>query len=298
MFSDFFKEFRSLFYKNEILFKKIITPISIIGVVFISIFPYICPIAWWSICIVLAISLFVIIARLLENCFEKNHEDLYKQNESYKKELEKNKQALRVFKSIVEGILIDTLKRIGEKLNFPHEIEAISRITLFAIGNNECYAICRYSKNARLAEINAYKNYELRNGAIAKAYEHGWFFLSGENIPDYAEYPDDYCAVMQKYGYKKEEIEGMAMKSRCYAAIRLPESDGKLVRGVLLAESIKPAKWEEDFIKKILQRPVKDLYNYLRRLDVSLKEHRFIKQEQSVKENGEQRTLYVVDDFC
>ncbi|MCK5718278.1 MAG: hypothetical protein KAH77_12395 [Thiomargarita sp.] len=188
-------------------------------------------------------------------------DNLQKINDDLKKENSKVKDLKEHINSITEASeyqqdqlsflqrkLVKTwLKGTSRQLNLDTNI----RVTIYYYVDKHFYVLARHSLNPKFAEIHRQK-FSINDGVISKAWEHKEC-VDIEECPEYTSNPDGYQKYChQKYGYTKNKIDTLTMKSCQYIAISINEADNHI--GVIIFES--------DISKKFRTQKVSQIKKY------------------------------------
>lgn len=188
-------------------------------------------------------------------------DDLKKKDETIavlKKEIKRQKVALSQFREFIDDMIMGHLAAAANQLNFEKEEEKLDRITVFVLANNSFFALARFSLNPDYQNIDTEKNYDCHKGAISKGYANGWHYIGGDDRKDHRNNMGAYTKWLKNsYGYSKEEVEDMTMKSLCYAVKRMNKREKCL--GVIVLESITPQRFTEDEAKVVLEQLSKNI---------------------------------------
>lgn len=171
-----------------------------------------------------------------------------KQLESENVELENTRSALNSAQEELQdsksrildlhGELVKTwLKGMSKYL----DLDSNARVTIYYEHDEEFYLLERNSKNPKYAKIHRQK-FPLNQGVISKAWEHETHIE--KDCPSSIDL-DKYISYLQKeYGYEKEKIESLTMKSCRYYAKAIIEADVHV--GVIVFESTDEAFLDND----------------------------------------------------
>lgn len=163
---------------------------------------------------------------------------------------EKNKEIIK--KEDIIGQLDGDLDQLNQTLkslptDFLHDfsnklkLDNCDRITFYMYKDNKFVNIGRYSKNSNFGKTINGNTFEKEDNYISKCYhsEERDFFIK-RALPDPDANFDKYCQEMSKgfSKFDKEKLRKVTMKSRCYFARKIYNSDGNSI-GVLMIESRK-----------------------------------------------------------
>ena len=161
--------------------------------------------------------------------------------------------------------LLDSADRLGLKNEKTHE----DRLTIFGIKYNKgssFFVLDRYSENPIYRNIRS-KEYPLNKGCISKGYQNDWHFEKG-CFPSFEKDKNGYGDYIRKnYNYNHSDIRNLNMKSRFYAVKRIKRKNEKEL-GVIVFESMRPNRFQEDQIKSELSRLAEEAYDFLKVLDL------------------------------
>lgn len=139
---------------------------------------------------------------------------------------------------MLQSLPIDFLHDFSNKL----KLDNCDRMTFYMYKNNKFINIGRYSKNSNFGKTINGNTFENQDNYISKCYHsEKEDFIIKRALPDPDGNFDKYCEMMRKdFGkFDKEELKKVTMKSRCYFARKIYNSDGNSI-GVLMIESRKP----------------------------------------------------------
>jgi hypothetical protein len=163
-----------------------------------------------------------------------------------KSALNSTQEELQESKSKVIGLhgeLVQTwLKGMSKFLN----LDSKTRITIYYEHDEEFYLLERYSKNPTYAKVHRQK-FPLNQGVISKAWEHESHIEnqcpSSDSYEDYVNYLDI------NYGYKREKIDDLTMRSCRYYAKAIIDADIHI--GVIVLESTAIGFFDNNIENKI-----------------------------------------------
>lgn len=145
------------------------------------------------------------------------------------------KEYLEQLNHTLKSLPTDFLHDFSNKLN----LDNCDRMTFYMYKDNKFVNIGRYSKNSNFGKTVNGNTFEKGDNYISKCYhsEEKDFFVK-RALPDPDNNFDKYCQIMSKDfgGFNKEELKKVTMKSRCYFARKIYNSDGNSI-GVLMIES-------------------------------------------------------------
>ena len=183
----------------------------------------------------------------------------------------------------LHGELVQTwLKGMSKFL----ELDSNSRVTIYYEHDEEFYLLGRYSKNPVFAKVHRQK-FPLNRGVISKAWEHENHIEShcphSDLYDEYAQYLGD------KYGYEREKINALTMKSCRYYAKAIIDADIHI--GVIIFESTEISFFEDNLENKII--------DYCRehqgQLSKFVRDSLLFDKEVNIKREG--KNISVEDDF-
>jgi hypothetical protein len=127
-----------------------------------------------------------------------------------------------------EELVTTWLKSLFKHFNFNNN----ARITIYYEHDEEFYLLARYSKNPTYAKVHRQK-FPLNQGVISKAWENETHIE--DSCPISSNY-EDYCNYLQQiYGYERDKIDSLTMKSCRYYARAIVDADDNI--GVIVFES-------------------------------------------------------------
>ncbi|KHD07580.1 hypothetical protein PN36_31945 [Candidatus Thiomargarita nelsonii] len=145
----------------------------------------------------------------------------------------------KIHQKLVETWLKGIFKQIG--------FDTYSRVSVYYENKENFYLLARYSLNPKLAKKHKLK-FGLDQGVISKAWQHGEHIE--RESPVYKNDPDNYINFMSKhYGYSREELLAISMKSCRYFALSITEADENI--GVILFESENAEVFNDEISQQI-----------------------------------------------
>lgn len=121
------------------------------------------------------------------------------------------------------------LKGVSKQIN----LDSYSRVSIYYENQESFYLLSRYSINPKLAKTYKQK-FGLNEGVISQAWQHGEH--SEDDSPEYVSDKNGYIEYMIKhYGYSREVLELINMKSCRYFALAITEAGDNI--GVIIFES-------------------------------------------------------------
>ncbi len=154
-------------------------------------------------------------------------------------------------------------------LKFGTQDNNCERITLYVHDSNGSFLpIGRFSFNPCFTQKGRPK-YPDNQGAIAKAWQHGWCFIN--------DYPDPHTAEIgyqkrcEKEGIPQDVLDTIRMKSRLFCGYTIWNSSHRRQLAVLLIEATEPERYTEQELKQLLQQKEREyLCDLLERLEPRL----------------------------
>lgn len=145
----------------------------------------------------------------------------------------------------LHGELVQTwLKGMSKYL----ELDSNSRVTIYFEHDEEFYLLERHSKNPTYSKVHIQK-FPLNQGVISKAWEHESHI---ENECPHSSSNEDYIDyLINTYGYEREKIKSLTMKSCRYYAKAIIDAD--VHTGVIVFEGTDINFLENELIQKIDQ---------------------------------------------
>ncbi len=142
-------------------------------------------------------------------------------------ELELSETKAKIQKLNIDSIEL-WLKVYSKQLN----LSSRDRVSIYYEDKGDLYILARYSKNPVLKQIHKQK-FPLDKGIISKAWEDGFYEYS---LPQYDTNNDEYIEqCCTQFGYSKEDIDKLTMKSSCYYAKAI--IDAEIHIGIIIFES-------------------------------------------------------------
>lgn len=220
--------------------------------------------ALWSICWRLGLYCVVITSVILWFFYHKVN---FEYEENNKKLLSIKKQMDLILNQI-QKCMDSILYQSSVNLNLASEHLKEDRLTIFGLRNDTFFALSRYSENPLFKSIHSGKKYFLNKGCIAHGYINGWHIEKGLNVPDYSEDKEGYKKYFKSmYQLQNSDIRDLSMKSKYYAVKRI-QKPGHPPLGVVVFESLRANRFEEEIIQKELTNIAETVYDFLTILDM------------------------------
>lgn len=177
--------------------------------------------------------------------------------ENYNELNNKYKNTIQLLTSMANnlGIILDNL--VEECFNTViYSEQSKTRLTLYLISNNYCYAIYRYSNNPNLKNISK-TPHSLDKGCLKYGYEKGWYFDDSfpdpNNIREYNNYlRQPHLIQNESINFNFNHADCNKLKHRCsiYAVKRIDKSSKCI--GLLTLESTTKKAFTETAAKRAL----------------------------------------------
>lgn len=208
-------------------------------------------------------------------CDKKDEEITEKENSICRLE-----EHLDHLEQMLKSLPTDFLHDFSNKIKLKNS----DRMTFYVYKDNKFVNIGRYSKNSKFGKTLNGNTFEKGDNYISKCYHsEKEDFIMKTSLPDPDNNFDNYCRVMSNdfTKFDREELKNVTMKSRCYFARKIYNSDGNSI-GVLMIESRSPnlqiylngenrtltskADYEtlSKLIKQDFQYILQSLYNYIK----------------------------------
>jgi len=141
-------------------------------------------------------------------------------------------------------LVITWLKSSYKQLN----LNTYDRATIYYYIDEHFYLLARYSKNPEYDKVHRQK-FTTKYGVISQAWQHK-DCIDTTHCPEYSKDPQGYIDYMEKnYGYNKNKIEKLQMKSCEFVALSISASDTHI--GVIVFESILGNRFKQQKIREI-----------------------------------------------
>lgn len=138
-------------------------------------------------------------------------------------------------------------KLSSQKLGFGEAGENNERITIYIHDRtNKFIPFGRYSQNPTYKKAGR-AQYPDHEGCIAKGWQNRWHFESSLTDRNYEK------SNLEKYNISKPTLDGIKMKSKMYAVMRVDSTAGEQL-AVIVVESTDSARFTEDFLKEKLEQ--------------------------------------------
>lgn len=185
-----------------------------------------------------------------EKEIQKRDETIQKRDETIKnlnKKLTNKRNYIICLENGLEDALDKMLKIFSEKLSFKKETEKIDRITLYSFDGSEFWALSRYSENPEYKRKVNGRKYSPKKGAIEIGYKNEFFVTDPLDIPDYLTEKEAYeKCLKENFNFTSSDIKSLKMNSRYFAVMRISVQANWYA--LLVVESLKPARFEKEFI--------------------------------------------------
>lgn len=178
--------------------------------------------------------------------------------DSYNELNNKYKDAVQLLTSMANnlGVILDNL--VEECFNTVISSEkSNTRLTLYLISNNFCYAIYRYSNNPTLKNISK-TPHSLDKGCLKYGYEKGWYFDDSfpdandiNKYDDYLRQPHVIGNETVNFNFNHSDCKKLKHKCSIYAVKRIDKSSKCL--GLLTLESTIKTAFTENAAKRALE---------------------------------------------
>ncbi|MBL4617751.1 MAG: LapA family protein [Robiginitomaculum sp.] len=179
------------------------------------------------------------------------------------KEIESTRDQIGEIGNNIKFLFDGLLLNLSKKLNFKQGDQA--RISIYVHENSDGHFIpCgRYSPNPELRKPGR-TLYPDNQGCIAKGWQNGWHF--DKDFPETSSRHKSYC--QSQYDIPKNTHDGMKMRSRVYAALRLDDLSGNPL-AVMVIES----KNSEQFDANQLQTDLESIAVDFSQMISTLRQH-------------------------
>jgi hypothetical protein len=125
-------------------------------------------------------------------------------------------------------------------------LDSHSRVTIYYEHDEEFYLLERYSRNPKYSKVHRQK-FPLNQGVISKSWEHESYIEN--KCPHSLKYGDYAKYLLDTYGYNRDKIDSLTMKSCRYYAKAIIDADIHI--GVIVFEGTEVEFFDNDFDKKI-----------------------------------------------
>lgn len=169
----------------------------------------------------------------------------------------------------IQACIYSSLVEFSQKMKLDEEEEQQDRISVFGIKNvnnvKKFFGLSRYSDNPNYRELSN-KDYDIDKGCMAKGYSNGWHIEQG-NIQKYEDDTENYEDYFRhNYNLNHSDIRKLTMKSRYYASISIKKGSDE--KGVIVFESIKSMRFDEQTIKPELEHLASKIYDFMELLEI------------------------------
>jgi hypothetical protein len=167
------------------------------------------------------------------------------------------------------------------------ELNSTERATIYYEFDNVFSLLARYSINPEYTKIHRQK-FPLNKGVIGKAWQNGKHIE--KNCPDSSRQQEYENYLIKTYGYDKERIDSLTMKSCRYVALAIVDADVHI--GVIVFESTLPDFFEQN---EKVNEIIKHCKNYESQLSKFVRDGLKLDREVTIKPDV--KNISVEDDF-